>query len=233
MALFTLSDTHLSFGSDKPMDIFGARWRGHHEKIMSCWNRVVSDNDTVVVGGDISWAMTTERAEEDLIFIDRLRGNKIFIKGNHDYWWTTLKKVTDFFDSHGITTIKLLQNNSFSCCGKHICGTRGWYSDAATAPEDSDYMKIVAREAQRLELSLKAAPDTGEEKIVFLHFPAYFEGYVCRPLTELMKSHGVRRCFYGHVHGVYNIAPRTVFEGIEFSIVSADYLNFTPLRIAD
>lgn len=233
MSLFTISDTHLSFGSAKPMDVFGSRWRNHHEKLLAEWNRVVSREDTVVVGGDISWGMTLQQAKEDLLFIDRLNGSKIFIKGNHDFWWTTLKKVNDFFDYCGIKTIKLLQNNSFAYGDKLICGTRGWYSDVANAPEDSDYKKIVTREAQRLEMSLKHIPDSCAEKIVFLHFPAYFEGYVCRPLVELMKAHGVKRCYYGHIHGVYSIASSTVFEGISFSIVSADYLNFIPQKVAD
>lgn len=214
------------------MDIFGTRWRDHCHKIREQWNRVVSPDDTVIVGGDISWGISTEEAKEDLLFLDRLNGQKILLRGNHDYWWTTPKKVTDFFAEQGISTLRLLQNNSYEVEGITVCGTRGWYSDSANAPEDSDYQKIVAREAQRLKLSLDSVKDREKEIVVFTHFPPKFENYVCRPLVELMKEYGVRRCYYGHIHGVYAIAPMTRFEGIEFHIVSADYLNFIPLSIS-
>ena len=231
MALFTLADTHLSLKIEKPMDIFGARWRGHDAKIVTEWNRVVSPDDTVVVGGDISWGISLEEASDDLLFLDRLNGDKILLRGNHDYWWNTPKKVTDFFEANGITSIKLLQNNSYTYENIAICGTRGWYSDSSNAPETSDYQKIVARETARLKLSLDSIQDETLEKVVFMHFPPKFENYVCRPLIDLMKEYGVKRCYYGHIHGIYALAPMTVFEGIEFHIVSADFLNFTPKEV--
>ncbi|MBQ4121993.1 MAG: metallophosphoesterase [Clostridia bacterium] len=231
MALFTLADTHLSLKIEKPMDIFGSRWRGHDEKITAEWNRVVSPDDTVVVGGDISWGISLEESGDDLLFLDRLNGNKILLRGNHDYWWNTPKKVTDFFEASGITSIKLLQNNSYVYDTIAICGTRGWYSDSANAPETSDYQKIVARETARLKLSLDSVKDPALEKVVFMHFPPKFENYVCRPLIDLMKEYGIKRCYYGHIHGIYALAPMTVFEGIEFHIVSADFLNFTPKEV--
>jgi len=231
MALFTLADTHLSLKIEKPMDIFGSRWRGHDEKIASEWNRVVSPDDTVVVGGDISWGISLEEAGDDLLFLDRLNGNKILLRGNHDYWWNTPKKVTDFFQENGITSIKLLQNNSYVYENIAICGTRGWYSDSSNAPETSDYQKIVARETARLKLSLDSVKDPTLEKVVFMHFPPKFENYVCRPLIDMMKEYGIKRCYYGHIHGIYALAPMTVFEGIEFHIVSADFLNFTPKEV--
>ena len=233
-ALFTLSDTHLSLTTHKPMDVFGSRWRDHAEKLRAGWNRVVSPEDTVIIGGDVSWGISTEEAKEDLLFLDSLNGQKILLRGNHDYWWTTPKKVTDFFAAQGISTLKLLQNNYHVAEGVVICGTRGWYSDSANAPEESDYQKIVAREVQRLKLSLDSVPEEHKDKeiLVFTHFPPKFENYVCRPLIELMKEYGVRRCYFGHIHGVYAIAPVTLFEGIEFHIVSADYLNFIPLAIS-
>ena len=231
MALFTLADTHLSLKIEKPMDIFGARWRDHATKIATEWNRVVSPDDTVVIGGDISWGISLEEASEDIRFLEQLNGQKIFLRGNHDYWWTTPKKVTDFFEANNITTIKLLQNNSYVYQGVAICGSRGWYSDAANAPDESDYQKIVARETARLKLSLDSVKDDSLEKIVFTHFPPKFENYVCRPLIDLMKEYGIKRCYYGHIHGIYALAPVTVFEGIEFHIVSADFLNFTPKEV--
>lgn len=231
MALFTLADTHLSFSTSKPMDIFGSRWKNHHEKLADGWNRTVAPDDTVIVGGDLSWGISLEEALDDLLFLDKLNGQKILLRGNHDYWWTTQKKVTDFFAANGITTMKLLQNNAYLAEGVAICGTRGWYSDSANAPEDSDYQKIVARETQRLKLSLDAVKDPSLEKIVFMHFPPVFEHYVCRPLVEVLKEYGVKRCYFGHIHGVYQVAPMRHFEGIDFHLVSADYLNFTPLFI--
>ncbi|MBQ7364717.1 MAG: metallophosphoesterase, partial [Clostridia bacterium] len=207
MALFTMADTHLSLTTNKPMDVFGSRWRNHHEKIKEIWNKTVSPADTVIVGGDISWGISLEEACEDLKYLDSLNGEKILLRGNHDYWWSTQKKVTDFFAANGITTMKLLQNNTYTVGTVAICGTRGWYSDSANAPDESDYQKIVARETQRLKLSLDAVCDDTLEKIVFMHFPPYFEHYVCRPLIDLLKDYGVRRCYYGHIHGVYGIPP--------------------------
>lgn len=231
MALFTLADTHLSLTTEKPMDVFGHRWRDHTQKLKAEWNRLVSPSDTVVVGGDLSWGISLEEAREDLRFLDALNGQKILLRGNHDYWWSTLKKITDFFEENGITTLKLLQNNAFVYQDLAICGCRGWYSDSANAPEESDYKKIVAREAARLKMSLEAVKDAALEKIVFMHFPPCFENYVCRPLIDLMHEYGVKRCYYGHIHGVYAIAPVRRFEEIDFHIVSADYLNFAPLLV--
>lgn len=228
MALFTLSDTHLSLTTQKPMDIFGARWKNHHEKLEDAWNRTVGKDDTVVVGGDLSWGISLEEAREDLLFLDRLNGKKILLRGNHDYWWSTQKKVTDFFAENGITTMSLLQNNTYTYENIAICGTRGWYSDASNAPSDSDFRKIVAREVERLKLSLNAVKDETLEKVVFMHFPPLFEHYLCRPLIDVLHEYGVTRCYFGHIHGVYQIAPMRRFEDIDFHIVSADFLNFTP-----
>ena len=231
MALFTLSDTHLSLTTHKPMDVFGSRWKNHHETLQSAWNRTVGKDDTVVVGGDLSWGISLDEAREDLLFLDRLNGKKILLRGNHDYWWSTQKKVTDFFAENGITTLSLLQNNAYVYENIAICGTRGWYSDASNAPIDSDFRKIVAREVERLKLSLNAVKDETLEKVVFMHFPPLFEHYLCRPLIDVLHEYGITRCYFGHIHGVYQIAPIRRFEEIDFHIVSADYLNFTPLPV--
>lgn len=231
MAIYTLSDPHLSLGVKKPMDIFSARWLDHDKKIATQWRRVVGEQDTVVVGGDISWGISLEEAREDLHFIDRLPGKKIFLKGNHDYWWTTVKKVNDFFAAEEITSIALLQNNAIPVEDVFVCGTRGWYSDAANAPEESDYKKIVARETARLRLSLDSVTDPDRPRIVFTHFPPYFENYVCRPLIDTLHEYGITRCYYGHIHGVYALPRVMPFEGIDFSLVSADYLDFTPIPV--
>ncbi len=233
MALYTMADTHLALGLAKPMNIFGSRWQDHDRKIESHWRRIITPEDTVVIGGDISWGISLEEAAADLLFLDRLPGKKILLKGNHDFWWTTVKKVTDFFKSAGITSLTLLQNNAVLLDKLAVCGTRGWYSDAANAPAESDYQKIVARETARLKLSLDSVTDPALEKIVFTHFPPYFENYLCRPLIDLMHAYGITRCYYGHIHGIYALPRVSVFEGIAFSLVSADFLDFTPLLVSD
>lgn len=232
MALFTMADTHLSFAHPKPMDIFGGRWQDHPNKIADRWRAVVTDRDTVLVGGDISWGISLEEALPDLRFIDEQPGKKIFLRGNHDYWWSTLQKNRAFLEANGLTTIDFLQNNAFSCDGFVICGTRGWYNDPDTAPAETDYKKIVAREAGRLKLSLQAAANMEGEKLVFFHFPPYFGSYVCRELIDILHEYGITRCYYGHIHGQYRVPPYSDFEGIRFTLVASDYLGFTPYLIA-
>lgn len=237
MAIFSIADLHLSRSVDKPMDIFGHRWQGYEGKLESRWRAVVSENDTVVVPGDISWAMTLPEAEADLRFIDSLPGKKLIGKGNHDFWWHTMAKMTRFLDDKGIMSIRFLYNNAYAVENKVVCGTRGWYVEEKfqqKARNSPDYAKIVAREAGRLEICLTEAEalkrETGAEEIlVYFHFPPVFEDFVCREIVDVMKQHGITRCYYGHIHGKYNIPDRCEFEGINMSIISSDYLNFTPL----
>ena len=232
MSLFVLADTHLSENTEKPMDIFGSRWSGWTEKLRENWKNIVSDGDTVVIPGDISWAMTLEEATKDLHLLDSLPGKKIIGKGNHDFWWATIKKTEEFFAKEKITTLSLLYNNSFLSDGKAVCGCRGWFIDEKISPKDTDYEKIVAREAGRLELSLKSAEAFGEcERIAFLHCPPVFGDFVCHELISVMKKYGVKRCFYGHIHGKYDMEQTIEYEGITFTIVSADYLRFKPFGI--
>ena len=233
MALFTIADPHLSLAKPKPMDIFGNRWQDHANRLAKNWRAIVTDDDTVLVGGDISWGISLDEAGPDLALIDSPPGKKIFLRGNHDYWWNTLQKNKDFLTAGGHTTIDFLQNNAFICEEFVICGTRGWYNDPGTAPKETDYKKIVAREAIRLEFSLKAgaAMAEGRELIAFFHFPPYYGDYICRELIDLLHAYGVKRCYFGHIHGQYRIPPSTEFEGIRFTITSCDYLSFTPLMI--
>lgn len=233
MGLFVLCDTHLSMGLDKPMDVFGGRWNGFEEKLRTRWNETVGDGDTVVVGGDISWAMMIADAEKDLEFINNLNGKKIFVRGNHDYWWESLKKMREFFESGGFDTISVLQNDSYLCGDTAVCGTRGWFADRRMAPKDTDYEKISVREAQRLEMSLDHAarnyPDA--KPVAFLHLPPVFGGEICEPIARVLEERGVSRCYYGHIHGVYNIPGSETAGGVTYTIASSDYLNFTPLRV--
>ena len=243
MSLYVLSDTHLSTGDDKPMDVFGARWTGYTEKLRSRWNKLITDDDTVVIAGDISWAMSPEGAVGDLRFIDNLKGRKIIGRGNHDYWWSSMKKLGELCEKEHLSTIRFLYNNAYETDDFIICGSRGWYIDESNRkmPQDADYQKIVAREAIRLELSLneakklqeKSAALSGRKKeiLVFLHFPPSFRGYECPEIIAVMKRFGITRCFFGHIHGVYDVPRTTVSDGISYTLTSADFLDFYPFPI--
>lgn len=233
MSVFTIADTHLSGGVEKPMDIFGPRWREWTRLLCENWRAAVGESDTVVIPGDVSWAMTLEEAEPDLRLLDSLPGTKLIGRGNHDYWWSTAAKIEKFFSEKGISSIKLLHNNAYFADGKIICGSRGWYTDEKTSPKDTDYKKIVSREAGRLKISLSAAEMYGEEaeKIVFFHFPPVFADFVCREIVDVLKNAEIRECYYGHIHGRYDLPQTTEFEGIRFTLISADYLNFNPYKI--
>jgi len=231
MALFVLSDTHLSLKNPKPMDIFGERWRDHTEKIKYFFEREISENDTVVIPGDISWALSLEDALPDLKFLSSLPGRKIIGKGNHDFWWSTVSKIEKLFAENKIDNLSLLFNNAFSVDGCAVCGTRGWYSDQ-TSPAGVDRPKIVAREAGRLRRSLEAGKALGaDELLAFMHFPPVFGDFVCRELLDVLKEYGVRRCFYGHMHGQYSIPKSFTYEDVTFIITAGDYLQFRPMRI--
>lgn len=233
MSLFALSDTHLSLYNDKPMDIFGNRWQSYAQKLDKNWKAVVTDNDTVVIAGDVSWGISLDEAKLDLQYIDSLPGKKIISKGNHDYWWSTASKINRFFEENNITTIKCMHNNAFSVDKVTVCGTRGWFSEGKNAPREADFDKIVAREAGRLELSIKEGLKISDsnEIIVFLHFPPVYNDYVCDEIITVLHKYNVKRVYYGHIHGVYNLPHTINYDGIDFCITSADYLNFTPLLV--
>lgn len=238
MALFALGDTHLSIGIDKPMDIFGDRWKNHIDKIKKGWSSVVGKDDTVIMCGDISWALSLEEAKNDLEFIDALNGRKLMLRGNHDYWWSTLSKMDGFFKSNDISTIEILQNNAYLREGKVICAARGWFNDKRSAPADIDYTKLVQREVGRLRLSLDAGVKLSFENgidasdiLVFIHFPPVFGDCICREIVDLLHEYNIHTCYYGHVHNAYNIPRCFEYEEIRMTIVSADYLGFVPLLL--
>ena len=241
MSLFSMADLHLSLSTNKPMDIFGARWKNHAEKIEKNWKAVVGDGDTVVVPGDISWALSLEEAEADLRFIDRLPGKKLLGKGNHDYWWSTMSKLRSALAAWELHSIDFLYNNAFPVEEYVVCGTRGWYIDEKQqrTPQETDYAKIVLRETGRLELSLREAAAQADELekkerfrreiLVYLHFPPVFKNFLCREIVDKLREFGIRHCYFGHIHGVYT-APRSFdFEGITFTFIAADFLNFIPM----
>lgn len=235
MSLFTMADLHLSTTTDKPMDIFGSRWQGYMEKIEKRWRAVVTDEDTVVIPGDISWALSLEESIGDLKFLDSLPGRKIIGKGNHDFWWSTVTKMKKLFAENGITTIDFLFNNAYNAEEYTVCGTRGWYVEEKMQATkfDTDYEKIVAREVSRLRTSLEEGKRIadGRTLLVFFHFPPVFRGFLCREIVDVLHEYGIRSCYFGHIHSLYNI-PRTIeFEGIRMSLISADYLDFTPMIV--
>ena len=237
MALFTIADLHLSTldTTNKSMEVFGNRWQNYMQRIEDNWRRLITDDDTVVVPGDVSWALSLDEALSDLKFLDSLPGKKILGKGNHDFWWCTMRKHGQFFEKHGISSISFLFNNAHQTEEYIIAGTRGWYNDedASNAPDDVDFEKLTRREAQRLETSLKEAvkmQETAPEKeiLVFMHFPPFWNGKASDGLIEILKNYGIKKVFFGHIHGNYTVSPTFEYDGIEMQLVSADYLQFLP-----
>lgn len=229
MALYAIGDLHLSLGSDKPMDVFGGRWSGYVDKLREGFAGL-TEEDTTVLCGDLSWGMSLAEAREDFLFIDRLPGRKIVLKGNHDYWWSTASAAYKFFAANGISTIEILNNNCLLYGETALCGTRGWFYEEERGSEHD--RKIMLRELGRLEASLKAAGE--REKIAFLHYPPKFAAYECPEILEMLGRYGVKECYYGHIHGKgCSAAFRGVKNGVKYELVSADRLMFRPLRVRD
>ena len=240
MALFAIADLHLSTlaSTNKSMEVFGKRWADYMNRIEANWRRLVTERDTVVIPGDISWALSLEEAVSDLKFIDSLPGKKILGKGNHDFWWCTMKKHDELFLRENITTISFLFNNAYETEDFIIAGSRGWFYDEKSdySKFNTDFDKLTARELQRLRVSLDAARikqgDSDKEIIVFTHFPPVFSDFVSEDIISLLSEYGVKRLFYGHIHGNYTLPQNFRYQNIEMNIISADYLNFIPRYIA-
>ncbi|MGL5148994.1 MAG: metallophosphoesterase [Clostridium sp.] len=227
MALYAISDLHLAFNAEKPMDIFGEHWSNHDEKIKKNWNGKITENDTVLIAGDISWAMKADESKEDLDWIDSLNGKKIISKGNHDYWWSGITKLNKMYDN-----TKFLQNNFYAYEDYAICGTRGWLCPGSEKFTEEDE-KIYLREGIRLKLSLDAAKKAGFNKfIVMLHYPPTNEKFHPSQFTDIIKEYEVEKVVYGHLHG--KSLTRLIngnFEGAEYIMTSADYIDFDPIKI--
>lgn len=224
MSLFAIADTHLSLGTDKPMDIFKG-WSGYVDKLRENWESTVSDSDTVVIAGDISWGMSLEGALDDFRFIDSLPGQKIILKGNHDYWWTTMRKMETFLNQNEMNTIRFLHNNTITVGDIAVCGSRGWFFDA----EESADNKVLLREAGRLRTSINLAKETGLQPVVFLHYPPITQNMVCEEIYNVLLETGIKRCYYGHLHGPsMTRSINSVRDGIEFALISCDFLAFAP-----
>ena len=227
MALFAIGDLHLSLGADKPMDVFGGAWDGYVDKLRAGLS-IIGPEDTTVLCGDLSWGMDLEAALPDFRFISAIPGRKILLKGNHDYWWSTAKKFYAFCRQYELEYMELLHNCCFFYGDLAICGTRGWFYEEDKDGEHDE--KVFRRELGRLETSLKAAGEV--EKYCFLHYPPRYRGYECPELIALMERYGVRQCCYGHLHGgSHKLAVQGLHGGVDYRMVSADYLGFRPLRL--
>lgn len=224
--IYALSDTHLDGGKNKPMHIFSDAWINHKEKIETNWRRIVKDSDTVLIAGDISWAMKLDEAVDDLKFIDSLPGNKILSRGNHDFWWSGLKKMNDL----GFKTIKFIQNNSFSVEGYEVAGSRIWMDETSLEYEEKD-KKITDRELIRLRLSLESCKK-GRPIIVMVHYPPFDANREPNCYSKLFKEFDVRVCIYGHLHAAgHKNAVTGNINDIDYYLTSCDYIDFTPVLI--
>ena len=234
MSIFAISDLHLSFGVNKPMNVFGKLWDNYEERIKKNWCDNVKDDDTVIIPGDISWGMSLDEALPDFKFINDLPGKKIILRGNHDYYFNTKTKVEKFLSLNNLNTISVLHNNAYELKEAIICGTRGWDKSEDTTREDDK--KIIAREEGRLKLSLSEGikikqelENQGVKKdiIVAMHFPPFNDNFI-----EIMKEKNVKICIYGHLHGFgHKMIREGIIEGIEFKMVSCDYTDFKLIKL--
>ena len=229
MSLFVLADLHLCKGApEKTMSIFPG-WQVYQEKIEKNWLEFVGEEDTVVLPGDISWGMSLAEAAPDFRFIESLPGKKIIIKGNHDYWWTTMKKMEDFLASEGCGTICILHNNHYKYDRYGICGTRGWVN----MPGETQDEKVLKREVQRLETSIKSAIADDLEPIVFLHYPPIFAANFNYDILEVLYRYKIKDCYYGHIHGhsAHDLCVKNTYDDINFHLIAGDYLQFVPEKV--
>ncbi|MBE7014627.1 MAG: serine/threonine protein phosphatase [Ruminococcaceae bacterium] len=233
MALFTISDLHLSLNTNKSMEVFGGVWKDYIEKLEYNWNNLVKKDDLVVIPGDISWETYLEDAVLDFKFLDNLNGQKIISKGNHDFWFLTVNKLYNFFNENNISTIKMLHNNFYTYKNVAICGTKG--IDITKKPTTEEAIKIENREAGRLEKSILDAKKAGfDDVLVFMHYPPVIkEGkYNNNLFYYILKEYGIKKCYYGHLHSrSHHLAFCEEIDGILFELISSDYLNFTPKKI--
>ena len=229
MSLWVIADLHLCQGNpEKSMTIFRG-WNNYQELIKKNWTEQVRPEDTVVIAGDISWGMSLQESAEDFRFIENLTGRKIIIKGNHDYWWSTRKKMEEFLIAEGCESIKILHNNHYRYGNYGICGTRGWVSIHGETQDE----KVLKREVQRLETSIKSAVTEGLQPIVFLHYPPVFATNFNYDILDVLYRYDIKDCYYGHIHGksAHELCIKNTYDGINFHLVAGDYLQFVPEKI--
>ncbi len=229
MALFAIADLHLSFFNPKPMDIFGEIWKDHPKKIKQNWQNIIKKDDTVLIPGDISWAKNLTEFAHDMEFIRKLNGKKIFLCGNHDYWWDSVSKMNSLY-----TEIVFLKNNCYIYKNIAVCGCKGWCSDNSNFEEQNE--KLLKRECLRLETSLKDSLKYNVDKIiVMMHFPPANNKNEKSCFIDIIKKYNANCVVYGHLHGCdgFNTDLLGIIDGIEYVLVSSDYLNFIPKKLAD
>ena len=233
MSIYAIGDLHLSFGADKPMNIFGTHWDNYETKLEKNWNETITDNDIVLLPGDFSWATYLEDTKKDFEFLNNLKGKKFLLKGNHDYWWTTLKKMRQFIKENDFKNIDFVYNNSYETEEAMIVGTRGW------AFNDTDNSaKMLNRECNRLEISIKEAKQKNSNKqiICMMHYPPITKNMADRKeksqYLEIMKKYNISNCIYGHLHASsHSEAVEGNIDGVNLKLVSSDYLEFKPIKI--
>ncbi len=224
--IFAIGDLHFDNTGEKPMEVFGDNWSNHEKRIIDSWQSIVTEEDLVLLPGDISWALKLEESYDDLLKIENLPGKKIIVKGNHDYWWNSLSKLNNM----GFKTINFLQNNSFIYHKIGIIGTRGW-SSIDLGDDDTHDQKIFLRETNRLRLSLESLGDV-EKKIAMLHYPPFNQDGSPNKFIDIMMEYNVDICIYGHLHAEgHQYAVEGIIQGIEFHCVSSDYIDFVPKQI--
>lgn len=225
MALFGIADLHLSLGTQKSMDVFRG-WENYVARLEQNWRKMVKPEDVVVVAGDISWAMKLEETRQDFAFLNSLPGTKLLVKGNHDYWWGTRKKMEEYFSACGFDTLHILFNNAVRVGAFSVCGTRGWFFDGG---EDRT---VLLREAGRLQTSIQEAKKLGGEPVAFLHYPPVCGGAVCGEIFQILVEQQVTRCYYGHLHGpAIRRAVTGNYRGVHMHLISCDSTGFMPVLI--
>ena len=225
------------------MEVFGKRWTGYIQKLQSNWDAVVEPTDTVIIPGDVSWAMRLDEAVDDFKWLQDRPGIKLIGKGNHDFWWATQRKMQSFFDEQGFDSFRILYNNAYIVEDQIVCGTRGWFLDEhqQVTVGDADYNRIAAREVIRLKMSLDEARKLQQEHesahgtvlpiVVYLHFPPVWQNFCCSEFVDLFHQYDVNQCYFGHIHGSYSVNGHFEHEGIHFILSASDFLNFSPLPV--
>lgn len=234
MALFGISDLHLSYGVDKPMSIFGKVWIDYEKKLIKNWNEQVSSSDSVIIAGDISWGMTFKEAFKDFEFINNLPGKKIILKGNHDYYFSTKTKMEQFLKENNFDTISVLYNNAIDTEKYILCGTRGWGLNEDASNQDN--LKLIAREEGRLEISIAQAKiiqskyiqkNLTKPLLAVMHFPPFVSNF-----QRILEENDVKKCIYGHLHGYgHRMVKQGIINDVEYVMVGCDYNNFRLIEL--
>ena len=238
MSVYVIADLHLCTDNEsKTMEVFGNRWKDYKNRIQTNWNKLVAEDDTVIIPGDISWALTLQDAISDLRFLHSLNGKKVIMKGNHDFWWSSVTKMNALFTELGIDSISILNNNALEVEDYIITGSRGWFVDSSvqTKNVNADFDKVNNRELIRLKIGLEAArkmkDETNKEIIAFFHFPPLWGEFKNEGIINLLNEYEIKRCYFGHIHGNYTVSGSFDVNGIQMHLISADYINFIPRYI--